>query len=178
MTNGHEAIGEDPVAVASLEQALEVGYRAAPSLAQVTTNMAEAGARMIFDVAIDIEHGLKSIAKIVHAGERLGQADDGSGDRRGRSRVGCQARGGLEKGNHDDQIAAVENAPGNPGPVEDRADIRAVDWRRADFRQRRARLAGRFDRFTDWCERSEWFSAQCRFPTHSGPRLLCEQPAG
>ena len=134
--------------------------------------MAKAGTRIIFDVAVVIERGPETIAKIVHARERLGQADDGGGDCRCRSTVGRQTRRGLEKRDHEDQIATVEDAAGNPGSIDDGAHIRAVDRGWTDFGQGRARLTSRFDRLTDCCEHGERFGGQCPFPTHGGPRLL------
>src|SRR5204862_111098 len=177
VTNGDESIGKDPVVVARLEQALEVGHDASAPFAQVTAQVAEAGARVVLDGALVIESGTEAVAEIVHAGKRLSQAADGGRDGPGRSGVGRETRGRLEEGDQEDEVAPIENAAGNPSPIEDGADIRAVDRGWADFGQSRAGLTGRFERFPDGCEHGDGFGAESPFPTNSGPRLLRQQSA-
>jgi len=142
----HVAVGEDPVGVIRLQQALEPGGDAPPPLADLAPEAAERGARVVIDRARLVEGEAQPIAHLGRSGQRVRQRREVGA--RGPGRVSVRGEPGrrVDHGDELDQVGAVEDTAGGAAAVEQGSHVgHALERGGARGRERQPRLPRQLD---------------------------------
>ena len=175
--DGDEAVSEDAIAL-GLQQPLEVGDEAAPSLPELAAYGAEPGARAIGQGSVVVERLAQELAEVGQARQAVRARGEPGRDRTDRARVGGQVRRRVEQREQREQLGSVQHAAVGMRAVEDRAGVgQAVEWRSAFLGQRATRLGGGIERFVDLGGGAEGLRRRRALAPYRGARVGSDQGA-
>ena len=140
MADGDEAVGEEPIAL-RLEQALELADDAAAPVADLLAELAKARTGPVGERPVVLERVAEPVAELGEWRQLARAPADLAGDRLHRASPRGQARSGVEGGDQQGQLGAVQHAAVGLAARQHGADVGdAVERRRALGAERQARL--------------------------------------
>ena len=142
VADGHEAVGEEPIAL-RLEQALELADDAAAPVADLLAELAKARAGPVGERAVVLERVAERVAELGESRELAGAPADLARHGLHRAAPRGQAWCRVEGGDQQCELGAVQHAAVGFAAREHGADVGdAVERRRALAAERQARLSG------------------------------------
>src|SRR5207244_12811961 len=138
VADGDEAVGEEPIAL-RLEQALELADDAAAPVADLLAELAKARTGPVGERPVVLERVAEPVAELGEWRQLARAPADLAGDRLHRASPRGQARSGVEGGDQQGQLGAVQHAAVGLAARQHGADVGdAVERRRALGAERQA----------------------------------------
>src|SRR5882724_9715000 len=169
-------VGEEPVGVAPLEGALELGGELSATLADLAPEALERRARIVGDGAARVEGAAQPVRELGEAGQGLGDRRHAGARLTHGSTVGAELRARLENGNDQDQLGTVENAAVGTAADQHGTNIgESFERERPGGRERQSGLARHVDRRFDLRHVGEGLRRRRALATHLGRRFVSQE---